>query len=78
MARNKTLDAWQGFAGLVGFSLGVVPLVRYAFGGRRGGLLRFVLGDDPGAALWIVPLVILGVAAVVITLLEVGKSHSAR
>ncbi|MFG1927889.1 hypothetical protein [Cryptosporangium sp. NPDC048952] len=78
MAKNKTIDGWQGFLALIGVSLGVIPLVQYAIGVRRGGLLRFVLGDDPGAALWIVPLVILAVVAVVILLLERGKTQSSR
>ena len=78
MATKKAIDGWQGFVGFVGITLGVIPLIRYAIGGRRGGLLRFVLGDDPGAALWIVPLVILAVSAAAILLLELGKTRSAR
>jgi hypothetical protein len=75
---RKTIDGWQGFLGLVAVSLGVIPLAQYAIGGRRGGLLRFVLGDDPGAALWIVPLTILAATVIVILLLERGKSNVTR
>ena len=49
MAR-KTIEGWQAVLGYVAVTLGVIPLVQYAIGVRRGGLLRFVLGDDPGAA----------------------------
>ncbi|SHN44349.1 hypothetical protein [Cryptosporangium aurantiacum] len=67
---RKTVDGWQGLFCFVGVTLGVIPLAQYAFGIRRGGLLRFVLGQDPGAALWIVPLTILGLAITGVLLFE--------
>ena len=72
---RRAYDRWQGFFCFVGITLGVIPLAQFAIGVRRGGLLRFVLGDDPGAALWITPLVVLAVAATAIFLLERGKSR---
>jgi len=75
---RKGYDSWQGFFGFIAITLGVIPLVQFALGGRRGGLLRLVLGDDPGAALWVVPGTVLAVAAIAILLLERGKTRATR
>ncbi|MFB9317151.1 hypothetical protein [Cryptosporangium minutisporangium] len=73
---RKAIDGWQGLCFFLGITLGVIPLIQFALGTRRGGLLRFVFGDDPGAARWIVPLVILAVAIAAITLLERRKART--
>jgi hypothetical protein len=73
---RKAIDGWQGLCCFLGITLGVIPLIQFALGVRRGGLLRFVLGEQPGAALWIAPTAVLVVAVTAIALLERRKARS--
>jgi hypothetical protein len=50
--------AVEGLLGLVGISLGLIPLIQYLVNGRPG-LWRLVLGSAPGAEGWIVPAAVL-------------------
>ena len=63
----KTADAWQGLAGLIGITLGVIPLVMMVFGSSNG-VWSLVLDDSAGALRWVCPLLVLlgGVTAIAI------------
>lgn len=69
----KTNEAWQGLAGFVAITLGVVPLVMLAFGAPTGGLWGLVLDEAPGPAMWIYPCLVVFAGVVAIALLERRK-----
>lgn len=75
MSSSKTSDqrVLESILGIVGISLGLVPLVQFLWKGRPG-LWRLVLGTDPGAIGWIVPAAVL--AGCVIGLIAVDRRSS--
>lgn len=69
---SKTADAWQGLIGLIGITLGVIPLAMMVFGSSNG-LWTLVLDDSAGALRWVLPLVVLIVGVIAIAVLERRK-----
>lgn len=69
---SKTVDAWQGLIGLIGITLGVIPLVMLIFGSSNG-LWSLVLDDSAGAIRWVLPVAVLVVGVVAIAVLERRK-----
>lgn len=55
----------EGLFGLAGITLGLIPLVQFLWRGTPG-WWRLVLGQQPGAAGWVVPTAVLLVCAVAI------------
>ncbi len=72
---RKQLDAWQGGVAFIGITLGLLPLVQVLFG-RGPGLLRLVLGEDPGVYGYVLPIVVVAVCVAVIARLESIKRTS--
>ncbi|SFB63771.1 hypothetical protein SAMN05216266_13715 [Amycolatopsis marina] len=66
---SKTADTWQGVFGLIGITLGVIPLGMLVFGSSNG-LWTLVLDDSAGALRWVLPLVVLVVGVLAIGVLE--------
>lgn len=60
MSSEKSSDrkTAEGVLGLVGISLGLIPLVQFLWKGRPG-LWRLVLGQDPGTVGWVLPAAVL-------------------
>ncbi len=75
---RKRLNGWQGAAGFVGITLGLLPLVQVLLG-RGPGLWRAVLDAESGSMAYVLPLVPLAViaaAVAVIAWLETRKRTS--
>lgn len=72
---RRQLDAWQGAMAFVGITLGLLPLVQVLFG-RAPGLLRLVLGEDPGVYGYALPIVVIAMCVTVIAWLESVKRTS--
>lgn len=69
---SKKRDGVQGVAAVVGITLGVIPLLQMVFSGRPG-LLKFVLGNDPGVIGYVVPAAILLIAVAAVAVTEAKK-----
>ncbi len=72
---RKRLDVWQGAAGFVGITLGLLPLVQVLLG-RGPGLWRAILGGAPGSLAHVLPLAVIAAAVAVIAWLESRKRTS--
>jgi hypothetical protein len=72
---RQQLDAWQGAMAFIGITLGVLPLAQVLFG-RGPGLLRLVLGEDPGVSGHVLPIVVVAMCVAVIAWLESIKRTS--
>ena len=72
---RKRLNAWQGAAGFVGITLGLLPLVQVLVG-RGPGLWRAVLGDESGSVAHLLPLAVIAAAVAVVAWLESRKRTS--
>lgn len=72
---SKAINAWQGAVGLVGITLGAIPLVMFLVRGAAGSVWQLV-GDAEGTLGWAGPLAVVLVAVAVIAALERGKKHS--
>jgi hypothetical protein len=59
----------------IGITLGLLPLVQVLFG-RGPGLLRLVLGEDPGVSGYVIPVVVIAMCVAVIARLESVKRTS--
>lgn len=70
---TRTVDGMQGLVALIGITLGVIPLVRAAYGGGPGWLLGWLPGMEGGATTYVVPIVIVVVAVAVMGVLERSK-----
>jgi len=72
---RKQLDAWQGAMAFIGITLGLLPLVQFLFG-RGPGLLRLVLGEDPGVYGHLLPIIVIAMCVAVVARLESVKRAS--
>ncbi len=72
---RKQLDAWQGGVAFIGITLGLLPLLQVLFG-RGPGLLRLVLGEDPGVYGYLRPIVVIAMCVAVVARLEPVKRAS--
>ncbi|QUH01142.1 hypothetical protein HUO13_10260 [Saccharopolyspora erythraea] len=70
---GKQIDAVQGVVGLIGITIGVIPLARWAFTGEHGGLFEWLLGKPTGLMGLLVPLAVVLVGVGVIAALEAAK-----
>ena len=72
---RKRLGAWQGAAGFVGITLGLLPLVPVLVG-RGPGLWSAVLGEESDSMAHLLPLAVIAAAVAVIGWLESQKRTS--
>lgn len=73
---EKSIDTLQGLVVLLAIPLGVIPLGQRLFDAEQGFVFRKLFGELTDPVAWVVPLAVLGVAALVVTLLEVYKKRS--
>jgi hypothetical protein len=72
---RKQLETWQGAMAFIGITLGLLPLVQVLFG-RGPGLLRLVLGEDPGVSGHVLPIVVIAMCIAAVAWLESAKRTS--
>ncbi|MFB9314187.1 hypothetical protein [Nocardioides plantarum] len=75
MADKSGEDGLQGLFAVVGIWLGVIPLVRVAFGGEVGRLASWLPGVEGDTGRWLVPAVIVVGCVAVIAALERAKQR---
>ncbi|QRK91411.1 hypothetical protein [Saccharopolyspora erythraea] len=67
---GKQIDAVQGVVGLIGVTIGLIPLARWAFTGEHGGLFEWSLGKCTELMGLLVPLATVLVGVGMIAALE--------
>jgi hypothetical protein len=67
------IDGLQGVLGLIGITVGVIPLVRWMIQGEHGAAFRWLFGTPTGVLAYAVPLAFSGVVIAAIAGLEMLK-----
>lgn len=64
--RKQVVNAIQTVVILIAVPLGVIPLVQAVFDFDQGGIFRFVFSDPTGNTRWVIPSIVVVVAAVIV------------
>ncbi|WP_216215834.1 hypothetical protein [Amycolatopsis aidingensis] len=72
-AHTKAIDGLEGLVGLAGVTLGVIPFGGWVIAKEHSGPFRWLFGEQTGAMGYVAPLVVVAVAALLITVLEAVK-----
>ena len=71
--RTRAIDGLQGGVALVGITLGVIPVARWAIQEQHGALFEWLFGVQTGTIGYVVPLAVIAVAIGTIAALEMTK-----
>ncbi|GAB3476197.1 hypothetical protein [Amycolatopsis cihanbeyliensis] len=71
--QNKAIDGLEGLLALAGITLGAIPFGGWVIAKEHSGPFRWLFGEHTGAMGYVVPLLVLGVAVLLIAVLEGAK-----
>lgn len=58
-SKTPAVDGLQGVAGLVGITVGAIPLLRWAVEREHGAIFRWIFGNPSGAMGYVAPLLVI-------------------